>query len=239
MSKPNMQPNNITDVEDFYVSPFFAKPHVTSSTVEFGDCVQLMKQYDDGHFDLAIVDVPYGRSIMAKNKFQLHKTNDTGYRNKETPAVEYWKELYRVSKEQIVWGCQYLMPHLKAEGSFIVWNKKANPDLHNMSSCDVAWYSKRKKIKTWDGAWCGAVKCEKEPTIHIHQKPVGLYKFLLKNYATEGMKILDTHLGSGSSRIAAYEMGFDFVGMEIDEIYFKRQEKRFKEYCQQLRIKGW
>lgn len=225
--------------EDMNVSPACTKPTFVGSTVILEDCVQLMKQYEDGYFDLAIVDVPYGSSIMAKNKFQRHKTKDTGYRNKETPGVEYWNELYRVSKEQIVWGCQYLMPHLKTEGSFIVWDKKANPDLHNMSSCDVAWYSRRKQIKTWHGAWCGAVKCEKEPTIHIHQKPVGLYKFLLKNYATEGMKILDTHLGSGSSRIAAYEMGFDFVGMEIDEIYFKRQEKRFKEYCQQLRIKGW
>lgn len=210
--------------------------HVAISTVILGDCVACMKQFADGYFDLAIVDVPYGNSIMAKNKYQRHKTTDTTYRNKTAPGAEYWKELYRVSKEQIIWGCQYLLPYLKPDGSFIVWDKKANPDLHNMSSCDIAWYSKRKQIKTWDGAWCGAVKCEKEPTIHIHQKPVGLYKWILKNYATEGMKILDTHLGSGSSRIAAYDMGFDFTAFEIDKTYYERQEKRFKAFISQTKM---
>lgn len=230
--------NRNTNVEGSHVSPACAKRHVMGSTVHLGDCVQLMKQYDDGHFDLAIVDVPYGSGIMAKNKFQRHKTTDTTYRNKETPGLDYWNELYRVSKHQIIWGCQYLIPFLKPEGSFIVWDKKANPDLHNMSSCDIAWYSKRKQIKTFDGHWCGAVKFENEPTIHIHQKPVGLYKWLLVNYAEKGMKILDTHLGSGSSRIAAYKLGFDFVCMEIDETYYKRQEKRFYEHVSRIELFG-
>lgn len=218
--------------------PPYCQYPVMGSTVYLGDCVELMKQYKDGHFDLAIVDVPYGSSIMAKNKYQRHKTTDTTYRNKETPGQDYWNELYRVSKHQIIWGCQYLMPYLKPEGSFIVWDKKANPDLHNMSSCDIAWYSKRKQIKTFDGHWCGAVKFEKEPTIHIHQKPIGLYKWLLMNYAENGFKILDTHLGSGSSRIAAYKLGFEFVGMEIDETYYNRQEKRFYEHYSQPDLWG-
>jgi site-specific DNA-methyltransferase (adenine-specific) len=219
------------------VSPHSCQYYAGGSTFSvLADCVDLMKTYDDGQFDLAIVDVPYGSSNMSKNKYARHKTTDTTYRNKSTPGQEYWNELYRVSKEQIIWGCQYLMPYLKPEGSFIVWDKKANPDLHNMSSCDIAWYSKRKQIKTWDGHWCGAVKCEREPTIHIHQKPIGLYKFLLSNYAEKGMKILDTHLGSGSSRIAADELGFEFVGIEIDKTYYERQEIRFKNYKSQMRL---
>jgi site-specific DNA-methyltransferase (adenine-specific) len=206
------------------------------SVVYNEDCVEGMKRYPDKYFDLAIVDPPYGSNIMAKNKFQRHKTKDTTYRNEKIPSEEYWEQLYRVSKEQIIWGCQYMMPFLKPTGSFIVWDKKADPDLHNMSSCDIAWYSKRKKIKTFRGHWCGAVKFENEPTIHIHQKPVGLYKWLLKNYALEGMKILDTHLGSGSSRIAAYDMGFDFTAFEIDSTYYERQEKRFIFFLSQLKM---
>lgn len=200
------------------------------------DCVEGLKRFSDGFFDLAIVDPPYGSNIMAKNKFQRHKTNDTTYRNESIPGADYYEQLYRVSKEQIIWGCQYQIPFIKPEGSFIVWNKKADPDLHNMSSCDIAWYSKRKQIRTFTGHWCGAVKFENEPTIHIHQKPVGLYKWLLKHYATEGMKILDTHLGSGSSRIAAHEMGYDFYAFEIDTTYYERQEKRFKQRIAQQRM---
>src|SRR5690606_34309658 len=138
------------------------------------------------------------------------------YKNKSIPGPEYFKELERVSKQSIIWGCQYMLQYLNPNGSFVVWNKKADPDLHNMSSCDIAWYSKRDKIRTFEGHWCGAVKFETGPTIHIHQKPVGLYKWLLNHYAEPGFKLLDTHLGSGSSRIAAYDMGFDFWGYEID-----------------------
>ena len=125
---------------------------------------------------------------------------------------------------------------MKPEGSFIIWNKKADPDLHNMSSCDVAWYSKRKQIKTFDGHWCGAVKCESEPTIHIHQKPKSLYKWLLKNYAKEGDKILDTHLGSASSIIACIDMGFDFMGIELDEEYFQNAQERVNRHLRQMDI---
>lgn len=197
------------------------------------DCMEFMQGKPDKFFDLAIVDPPYGSSIMKKNKYQRHGTKDTTYRNKSIPTPEYYSELRRVSKERIIWGCQYQLPYMNPEGSFIVWDKKADPDLHNMSSCDIAWFSKRKQIKTFRGHWCGAVKFETEPTIHIHQKPVKLYKWLLKNYAKEGDKIFDSHLGSGSSRIAAYLMGFDFWATELDKDYFDAQEKRFREQTAQ------
>lgn len=206
------------------------------SIAERRDCMEAMKEFTDGFFDLAIVDPPYGSSIMCKNKYQRHKTTDTTYRNKSIPPPEYYQELYRVSKHQIIFGAQYQLPFMKPEGSFIVWDKKADPDLHNMSSCDIAWYSNRERVRTFRGHWCGAVKFEREPTIHIHQKPVGLYRWLLKHYAEAGMKILDTHLGSGSSRIAAHDMGFDFWGYEIDADYFRDQEKRFRQHTSQLTL---
>lgn len=193
------------------------------------DCLEYMKGLPDKFFDLAVVDPPYGSSIMAKNKHQRHKTNATTYRNKSIPPVEYYSELNRVSVNSIIWGCQYQMPFLNPDGSFIIWDKGADPDLHNMSACDIAWYSKRTQIKKKYLHWCGAVKCESEPTIHIHQKPVSLYRWLLENYAKPGDKIFDSHMGSQSSRIAAFHMGFDYWGCELDKDYFEAGNKRFEQ----------
>lgn len=204
------------------------------SIVENIDCMIAMKRYPDKYFDLAIVDPPFGIGTI-KNKYARCKNTGT-YKNKTTPNSEYFVELERISKRSIIWGCQYYMQQLDPSGSFIIWDKKADPDLHNMSSCDVAWYSKRKQIKTFNGIWCGACKIDNEQTIHIHQKPVALYKWLLHNYANKGETILDTFLGSGSSRIAAYDMGFNFTGFEIDKEYFEASEKRFHEFKSQLKI---
>lgn len=200
------------------------------------DCMDLMREFPDKHFDLAIVDPPYGSSIMAKNKFQRHKTNATTYRNKTIPSPEYFVELERVAKRSIIWGAQYMMEFLNPKGSFIIWDKKADPDLHQMSACDVAWYSERKQIRKFVGHWCGAVKCEQEPTIHIHQKPVKLYKWLLEKYGTGGGKILDTHLGSGSIAIACHYLGYDLVASEIDKDYYDAAMKRIKEQTAQIRL---
>jgi len=212
-----------------------SKNSETLSEVYNQDCMVGMDRYPDKWFDLAIVDPPFGLKDTTKNKFRRNKETFT-YKNESIHGAEYFKELERVSKASIVWGCQYMMPFLSPDGSFIVWNKKADPDLHNMSSCDVAWYSKRERIRIFEGHWCGAVKFETEPTIHIHQKPVGLYKWLLTHYAKPGFKILDTHLGSGSSRIAADEIGCDFVGFEIDANNFENHLMRFNRYKSQLRI---
>jgi site-specific DNA-methyltransferase (adenine-specific) len=200
------------------------------------DNMTLMARYPDKYFDLAIVDPPYGSSIMKKNKKQRHGTTDTTYRNKDTPNQEYFKELERVSKARIIFGCQYMLPFLSPEGSFIIWDKGADPDLHNMSACDVAWYSKRKQIKKYYAHWCGAVKCEKEPTIHIHQKPVKIYEWLLMNYAERGFKILDTHLGSGSIAIACHNLGFDLTACDIDKTYCERAIKRLDNHQKQRTI---
>lgn len=200
------------------------------------DCMEFMAGVPDKHYDLAIVDPPYGSSIMSKNKFQRHRTTDTSYRNKSIPSPEYFTELYRVSKRWIIWGCQYMIPFMNKEGSFIIWDKKADPDKHNMSSCDVAWYSKRERIRTFDGHWCGAVKCETEPTIHIHQKPVALYKWLLSKYSNPCDKILDTHGGSMSIAIACHDMGFDLDICELDPDHYAAACKRLADHQKQLTL---
>lgn len=197
------------------------------------DNMELMARYPDKYFDLAIVDPPYGSSIMSKNKKQRHKTTDTTYRNKSIPAASYFVELERVSKASIIWGAQYMMQYLNPEGSFIIWDKCADPNKHNMSAVDVAWFSKRKKIRKFTGHWCGAVKCESEPTIHIHQKPAMLYKWLLTHYAEKEYKILDTHLGSASIAIACFDLGFDLVGCELDRINYDKSIKRVQNHINQ------
>jgi site-specific DNA-methyltransferase (adenine-specific) len=220
---------------DSFSNYFYSMEKATVISEVFNmDCIQAMKGHPDKFFDLALVDPPFGIGTV-KNKFQLNKNTHT-YKNKETHGPEYFFELERVSKASIIWGCQYYLEQLNPDGSFIVWDKKADPDLHNMSSCDVAWYSKRDRIRTFKGAWCGAVKCESEPTIHIHQKPVSLYKWLLKHYAQPGYRILDTHMGSQSSRIAAYDMGFDYTGFEIDREYFFTGNRRFEQFKSQIKI---
>ncbi len=203
--------------------------------VHLCDCMDFMKGLPDNAYDLAIVDPPYGSNILVKNKRQRHK--DTGtYKNDSAPGPVYFRELRRISSAQIIWGCQYMLEHLNPDGSFIIWDKKADPDLHNMSACDVAWYSKRARIKRFSGHWCGAVKFESEPTIHIHQKPVGLYRWLLQNYAKPGQTIFDSHVGSGSIRIACHDLGFDFEGCEIDADYHAAQDARFAAHKSQGRL---
>lgn len=201
------------------------------------DCLIGLSSFPDKFFDFGMLDPPFGSSIMAKNKKQRHRTTDSGYRNKEIPHPEWFAEIDRVCSRYIIWGAQYMLPYLRPGGSFVVWDKKADPTLHNMSSCDVGWINERHRIRTFRGAWCGAVKCEIERTIHIHQKPVSLYRWLLHHYAKPGDKILDTHMGSQSSRIAAFSMGFDFWGWEIEPKYFESGNSRFKERTRQLEIK--
>ena len=144
------------------------------------------------------------------------------------PSEEYFKELFRVSKNQIVWGANYFtMPPTKC---FIVWRKPQISEGMSFSMLEYAWASFNSTSKEYIGM------SNEIDRIHPTQKPIALYKWLLKNYAKPGDRILDTHLGSGSSRIAAYEMGFNFVGCEIDKDYFEAQEQRWEHHISQMRI---
>ena len=190
------------------------------------DCIAGMKEYPDKYFDLAIVDPPYGIGL-SKNPFRQKQEKKNW--DLSIPEMEYFIELFRVSKEQIIWGGNYF--DLPPSQGFIIWDKK-QPEDFSSAMCEMAWMSFQKPAKMFKKHVVTA-----EPNkIHPTQKPVALYDWILLKYAKEGDKILDTHLGSGSSRIAAYRNGFDFVGFEIDKDYFEAQEKRFKTELMQPRL---
>ena len=196
------------------------------SRVYLEDCVEGLKRFDDKHFDLAIVDPPYGIGISSNPFRQKHEKCDW---DNATPSKQYFDGLMRVSKNQIIWGRNYF--DLPPSQGFIIWDKKQPQDFSS-AMCEMAWMSFQKPAKIFRKHVITA-----EPKkIHPTQKPVNLYDWCLKNYAKEGDLILDTHLGSGSSRIAAYKGGFDFIGFEIDCDYFNAQEKRFDEFKSQLRL---
>jgi len=220
-------------------TPAFAKhvlPAVPSSEVYLEDCVTALKRFNDNYFDLAIVDPPYG--------FRTAKTGILNFRKganekdwNVAPTAEYFDELKRVSKNQIVWGGNYF-PELWVNGcrGFIYWHK-GNP-VPNFADGELAWTSFDRNAKQCDYRYYGNLegKTSALDKFHPTQKPIYLYEWLLKEYAEEGNLILDTHLGSGSSRIAAYKGGFNFVGFEIDCDYYEKQEKRFNDFKSQLRL---
>jgi site-specific DNA-methyltransferase (adenine-specific) len=203
------------------------------------DCMEGMKQYPDKYFDLAIADPPYGiGDTWSKNRNDrfYDKGKQHRYQNESAPDADYFIELQRVSKNQIIWGGNYFTEFLKPTNSWIVWNKHDNGELVHMSEAELAWTSFKKVMRVANLWWSGAVKCEPGAKVHPHQKPVMLYSFCLKHYAKKGDRILDTHTGSGSSRIAAASRGYDFIGFEIDPSYFEAQDKRFNQYRSQLKI---
>jgi len=206
------------------------------------DCMEGMKQYPDKYFDLAIVDPPYfkeyGKIIYPGAAISTTgiKRNRFESKNWEVPNEGYFQELYRVSKNQIIWGINYYERFVNCHGR-IIWDKVN--DESGFSKAEIASCSLHNSVQMfrfmWNGMLQGNMK-EKETRIHPTQKPIALYKWLLKNYAKSGDKILDTHLGSGSSRIAAYDLEFDFTGFEIDKDYYEAQEERFKKHIKQIQI---
>jgi len=225
-------------------TPAFAKhvlPAVPSSEVYLEDCVTALKRYADNHFDLAIVDPPYG--IMQIGMKITKPTRPNSYKTPPKhqakdwdikPQNEYWVELFRVSKNQIVWGGNYFTDCLPVSGCWIFWDK-INGDGSHFADGEFAWTSFKKSSKKFICSVFNGLNGGKD-RIHPTEKPIKLYDFVLKTFAEEGDLILDTHLGSGSSRIAAYKCGFNFVGFEIDQEYYEKQEKRFNDFKSQLRL---
>ena len=229
-----------TDVSLKTETPAFAKhvlPAVPLSEVYLEDCVTALKRYKDNYFDLAIVDPPYGNidaiGLIDNKKKGKQATKRTNYKLFENiaPDDEYYCELARVSKNQIIWGGNFL----GLCGGVIVWQKNGTA----FGEAEVAICSTHKSVKVFEYTWNGMIQQnmkDKEIRIHPTQKPVALYEWILANYAKPNDLILDTHLGSGSSRIAAYKGGFNFVGFEIDQEYYEKQEKRFNDFKSQLRL---
>ena len=215
---------------------------MTKHGIYLGDCMEGMKDMPDNYVDLAIVDPPYG--IGETDHVEKHKQFTW---NNEAPSHDYFCELERVSKNQIIWGCNNYQNEVFPFGR-IVWNK-LGPQVgrrktsYTYADCEIASQTKNNNIKMFSYTWIGNVRgndyrveWDNVTKIHPQQKPVALYKWLLHNYAKEGDLILDTHMGSGSSYIACLDMGFDYIGYEIDVDYFKAIEERVYYFTRQTKL---
>lgn len=199
------------------------------------DCMEYIKGVPDKFFDLAIVDPPYGESDAinpksSQNKYQAKRGNYKEFSNVR-PEDIYFSELSRVSKNQIVWGGNFF----GLEGGYICWNKNGTA----FGEAELAYCSSIKSVRLFEYTWNGMIQHDmknKEDRVHPTQKPVALYKWLLKNYGKEGDKIFDSHLGSGSIAIACHDLKFDLVGCEIDKDYYDAAVKRYNNHKKQLTI---
>jgi len=198
--------------------------------------MELMSRYEDNYFDLAIVDPPYGigasEMTMGNGKNKKYKKGKKW--DNETPTNEYFLELQRVSKNQIIWGGNYFSDKLKPSRCYIFWDKGINGDC-DFADGELAWCSFDKVLRIAPIRYKGFLGADKI-RIHPTQKPVKLYEWLLMNYAKEGDKILDTHLGSGSIAIGCHNLGYDLTACELDKDYFESAIKRINEHKSQLRL---
>ena len=211
------------------------------------DCLELMKTFPDNHFDLAVVDVPYGigedgsknhtRSKMAVSKnYKGYSGND-----KHAPGFEYWNELHRISKNQIVWGANHFISKLPFDSScWIVWDKENGEN--DFADCELAWTSFNTAVRKFKWKWHGMLQQNmknKQVRIHPNEKPIELYSWIIQNYAKPDFKILDTHLGSSSIAIAVHKanvldkMNLHLTGIEIDADYFQAAMNRIKKHVSQ------
>jgi site-specific DNA-methyltransferase (adenine-specific) len=196
--------------------------------------MDFLKTCSDNQFELAIVDPPYGIGVnhsIGRRKGDKKSNYKKVTWDSKPPDIDYFNELFRVSKDQIIWGANHFMDLIcKRSPCWIVWDKLFSEDV-SFASVELAWTS-------FDSV-CKRVKLSsaRKNRIHPTQKPVRLYEWILHNYAKQGDTILDTHVGSQSSRIAAFNMGFDFVGCEKDVDYFNEANKRFQNHSAQIRIR--
>lgn len=187
------------------------------------DCMDGMKEFPDKYFDLAIVDPPYGIEKAFCATSRIAKYGNVQIVNDAKPTKKYFDELFRVSKDQIVWGFNHLCDLLRPTKEFVYWYK--HQPVSTYSDGELAWTSFTKTAKCFDYPFFGSTGSD-EVRIHPTQKPVALYKWLIENYMPEGGCMLDTHVGSASSLIACRELGIKYVGFEIDEDYYKKAKKR-------------
>lgn len=230
------------------------------SIVKNIDCMVGMAEYPDKYFDLAVVDPPYGikadRAFVRKTpaidprngRPIITKPKKIGNWDNERPSNTYFQELFRVSKNQIIWGGNYFADLLPAKSCWIVWDKVNGKS--DQADCELAWTSFNSAVRQIEYMWCiaqgksiseGRIAQGNnklwEKKLHPTQKPVILYDWIYSTYFKNGGKVIDTHLGSGSNRIAAEKAGnIDFVGFELDKDYFEAQEKRWAEYKKQLTL---
>jgi len=250
--------NSSTELENMHISPPDAKPVLYAGAVDKArisiyneDCLQALNAMADNQFDLAIVDPPYGigmaggaETIYKKGRGGKGFNNVSNFSKKQwdnkAPNKEYWQQLFRVSKNQIVWGGNYFADMLPISRGWIFWDKKiSNANNFKFSDGELAWTSFDCILRRFTYDWIGfgyLNNPQGEKKIHPTQKPVSLYKWILKNYAEKGSKILDTHLGSGSIAIACWDMGYDLTAYEVDKEYFDNACKRLETHKAQLTL---
>lgn len=211
-------------------------------TITNEDCMELLKRTPDNFYDLSICDPPYGINADVKNSQNKVQTSKSATKSKkygsqlwdsEIPTDEYFDELKRVSKKQIIWGANYF----GLVGGMIYWHK--NVTMPTYSTGELAWVSWLNKLDFVNIAWHGMIQHDmtnKETRIHPTQKPVALYKWILDKYAKQGDKILDTHLGSGSIAIACHDYGFELTACELDKEYFDKAMQRIKNHVGQTKL---
>lgn len=208
------------------------------------DCMDLMKQFPDKHFELAIVDPPYGIKESGSNNYTRSKlTRAKDYKafygkDANSPSLDYFTEVLRVSKHSILFGANHYISKIPYDSScWIVWDKdNGNSDY---ADCELAWTNFKCSVKKFKFRWHGMLQenmKDKEIRIHPTQKPVALYDWILSKFAKHGDKILDTHAGSASSLIACYNAGFDFIGAEIDKYYYDKANERLQAVMAQTRL---
>ena len=224
-------------------------------TITNEDNMELMARYPDNYFDLAIVDPPYGiGEDGAKNHSRGKPVTINGSKSKAvcksqkfTPknwdnkpsSKEYFKELKRVSKNQIIWGANHFIENIPNQNSscWIIWNKENGES--DFADCEIAWTSFKTAVRMFTFKWNGMLQGDmknKEIRIHPTQKPVALYKWILDKYAKQGDKILDTHLGSGSIAIACHDYGFELTACELDKEYYDKAMERINNHMAQLKL---
>ena len=208
------------------------------------DCMDAMKEFPDKFFDLAIVDPPYGigesgRKNHTRGKMAISKKYHAFAGNDEKPPdAGYFKELLRVSKNQIIWGANHFISRIPYDSHcWIVWDKdNGNTDF---ADCELAWTSFNTAVRKFKYRWNGMLQenmAAKEERIHPTQKPVALYTWLLNKYAKPGFKILDTHAGSASSLVACHRAGLECWGFEIDKFYYDKAKERLEREMAQQRL---
>ena len=197
------------------------------------DCMEGMKQIPDKYFDLAIVDPPYGIGVnhnMGRRKDDNPSNYKKAYWDNKPPEKAYFKELIRVSKNQIIWGANHFIDKIALPSPcWISWDKMFSEEV-SFAQFELAWTSFNKTCKKF------VQSPNQDNKIHPTQKPVALYKWLLTNYAKPGDKILDTHVGSASSLIACYDLGFEYLGFELDADYYQMATERLEKHKSQLSL---
>lgn len=207
------------------------------------DCMDLMAAVPDQYFDLAVVDPPYGIGIgnvphIGGDVLATHHPYHT-FDDQSPPSAEYFRELMRVSKNQIIWGANHFVDRLPhpASSCWLVWDKQNGAN--SFADCELAWTSFRSAVRIFRYRWQGMLQGnmrDKELRIHPTQKPIALYRWIFGRFASPCDRVLDTHLGGGSSRIAAYEAHLPFIGCERDAEFYRLEEERFAAYSAQQSI---